>query len=530
VSIEIRSGWIVDPQHPMHARASSIWIEGEQIIEAPDVKLATANEVFDASGCIVMAGGIDIHTHIGGGKVNLARMLQSAQPSDERTVWPTRQTGKLYNDIGYTSCFEPAMLLPTARHTHWELRDTPGIDAGAYVVLGNEDWLLEQIGRGIEAAELDALVGWAVSATRALAIKVVNPGGINAFRFNQRKLDVDEHHLAYGVTPRDVVRELTASAVRLGLPHPLHVHASNLGVPGNIESTLATLSAAEGHPIHLTHAQFNCYGDKGKFGMSSAAEELSRFVNQHDNVTLDVGQVVFGQTVTISADTRAQYENTRYADGKRWIVSDVGASAGCGVVPMRYEDDRFVHSLQWCIGLELLLLIEDPWRVFLTTDHPNGGPFTCYPHLMRLLMDKSFRQDHLDRIHPDAAGMAVLQEIDREYTIDEIAIITRLAPAKILSLKDRGSLVPGQLADVSVFRRHSDDWEATFNDCVCLVKNGQMQAVQAPREIAGRLLHARPQFDQSVVSRYSEVLTETYGCGISGLEISQAELDDIYRT
>ena len=33
------------------------------------------DEVIDARGCIAMAGGIDLHTHIGGGKVNLARLL-----------------------------------------------------------------------------------------------------------------------------------------------------------------------------------------------------------------------------------------------------------------------------------------------------------------------------------------------------------------------------------------------------------------------------------------------------------------------
>ena len=32
-------------------------------------------EEIDIGGCIVMAGGIDMHTHIGGGKVNLARLL-----------------------------------------------------------------------------------------------------------------------------------------------------------------------------------------------------------------------------------------------------------------------------------------------------------------------------------------------------------------------------------------------------------------------------------------------------------------------
>ena len=33
-----------------------------------------------------------------------------------------------------------------------------------------------------------------------------------------------------------------------------------------------------------------------------------------------------------------------------------------------------MHS-QWLIGLEMFLLINDPLRVFFTTDHPNGVTF-----------------------------------------------------------------------------------------------------------------------------------------------------------
>ncbi|MFP3607937.1 formylmethanofuran dehydrogenase subunit A, partial [Paraburkholderia sp. SIMBA_053] len=82
-------------------------------------------------------------------------------------------------------------------------------------------------------------------ATRALGVKVVNPGGISAFKFNQRSLDVDEHHTHYGITPRDVLHVLSRALTDLGVPHPLHIHASNLGVPGNIDSTLATIDALE---------------------------------------------------------------------------------------------------------------------------------------------------------------------------------------------------------------------------------------------------------------------------------------------
>ncbi len=38
-----------------------------------------------------------------------------------------------------------------------------------------------------------------------------------------------------------------------------------------------------------------------------------------------------------------------------------------------------VSALQWVVGLELFLLAADPWRMVLSTDHPNGGSFLAYP-------------------------------------------------------------------------------------------------------------------------------------------------------
>ncbi len=504
-----------------------------------------ADQCIDLDGAIVMAGGIDLHTHIGGGKVNLARMLMANQQRRELKqrydasepggcVWPTALNGQLYAQMGYTACFEPAMMLSQARHTHLELADTPILDTGAYVVLGNEDWLLQALGSGIEDASLRCLVAWSVRASQALAVKVVNPGGINAFKFNERALAVDQPHPIYGVTPRDVIRRMTAAIDELGLAHPLHVHASNLGVPGNVASTLVTLEAAEGRRIHLTHAQFNCYSgpfsdaDVG-YAMGSGAEILSRYINQHPNVTLDVGQVIFGQTVTISADEAAQFRNRVHAKPRQWIISDVECQAGCGVVPMQYSDKNYVHSLQWTIGLELLLLIEDPWRVFLTTDHPNGGPFTSYPHLIRLLMDRAFRQSMLSTIHPQAAKRSLLRELDREYTLEEIAIITRAAPARILGLHDCGSLRPGMRADLVAYRQQ-EDWEATFKRAALLLKNGREvvrngQVVDASH--AKRLITADPVFDLADFSPWSDSIEQWLHLPARSLVISNDELAEI---
>ena len=47
--------------------------------------------------------------------------------------------------MGYTSCFEPAMLPINARQAHMEMADTPIIDTGAYSLLGNDDFLLQMI-------------------------------------------------------------------------------------------------------------------------------------------------------------------------------------------------------------------------------------------------------------------------------------------------------------------------------------------------------------------------------------------------
>lgn len=538
----------IDPTQPKAANSESqlcsVWVEDDRIVapEATGRIDLRADRNVDLGGAIVMAGGIDLHTHIGGGKVNLARLLmadQSLRPTREAAantdtagcVWPTVLNGQLYAQMGYTACFEPAMMLSQARHTHLELADTPVLDTGAYVVLGNEDWLLQALGQGIGDESLKCLVAWSVRASQALAVKVVNPGGISAFKFNERSLAVDQPHPVYGVTPRDVIRRMTAAVDELGLPHPLHVHASNLGVPGNIASTIATLDAAEGRRIHLTHAQFNCYSgpfsdaDVG-YAMGSGAETLSRYVNSHPNVTLDVGQVIFGQTVTISADEAAQYRNRVHARPRHWIISDVECQAGCGVVPMLYSDKNYVHSLQWSIGLELLLLIDDPWRVFLTTDHPNGGPFTSYPHLIRLLMDRSFRQSMLATIHPQAASRSLLRELDREYTLDEIAIITRAAPARILGLKENGSLQPGMRADLVAYETQGD-WEATFKRAKLLLKNGSevvRDGVVTDFTAKKTTFAAKPDFDAVDFTPWSAAIEKWLHTPSRSLVISNDEL------
>ena len=199
----------------------------------------------------------------------------------------------------------------------------------------------------------------------------------------------------YGVTPRTILTALADALTQLGVPHPIHVHGCNLGVPGNAATTLATIDAMEGRPIHLTHLQFHSYGKEGPRNFSSAAAEIAELVNASPNVSIDVGQVMFGQTVTASGDTMSQVRNARFASPKKWVAMDIECEAGCGVaaLPLQGQELRqraaVVRSASSCS-----CSIDDPWRIVLTTDHPNGAPFTTYPHLIRLLMDKRVPRRH----------------------------------------------------------------------------------------------------------------------------------------
>ncbi len=513
--LRIAGGTLYDPANGIDGEVRDICIEAGRIVA--DVPPGTA--AIDTRGMVVMPGGVDLHSHLASSACNHGRRLlpeeRAADPAPAPALEPdeaparsgtggtlpsTFTTGYRYAGLGYTTVFDAAVAPITARHTHAEFDDTPIVDGGFFVLLGNDEYLLRQV----EAGERDRArdyAAWMIGATGAYAIKIVNAGGIQAWKSGQRNLtEIDQPLGSSRVTPRAILETLTDAANALRLPHPVHIHCNNLGVPGNVATTLETMEALAGRRAHYTHLQFHCYGKDADGGWVSAADQVSEYVNGNPLVTVDVGQVMFGPATTISADGPVEYL-LHASTGRKWVNIDVELETGCGIVPYAFHERVAVSALQWAVGLELFLLSEDPWRVVLSTDHPNGGSFLSYPALIQLLMDRGARDSQLKRVNPRLlAGSTLADGLSREYSLNEIAIITRAGPARVLGLRHTGNLGVGADAYVTVYARDADI-ARMFATPRYVVKGGVLvvEEGQLRRAPAGRRLCLSPGYDAAVL-------------------------------
>jgi formylmethanofuran dehydrogenase subunit A len=496
--ILIKNGFVFDPLNNINGEKMDIFIKDGKIVD----KVSSKAKVIDASNMVVMPGGVDIHSHIAGSKVNAGRILR---PEDHvkdfevktkvtrsgvgYSVPSTFTTGYRYAKMGYTTVFEPATPPLKTRHTHEELRDIPIIDKGCFPLLGN-NWFIMEYLKENKLEECAAYVSWLLNAIKGYAIKIVNPGGTEAWGWGKGISHLDEEVPYFNVTPKEIVRWLCKINNILNLPHPIHVHTNNLGKPGNYVTTIETMDAVKDLSkdgkvsIHVTHVQFNGFAGTSWLNLASGAPEIANYINKNTHVEIDIGQVTFSDTTTMTADGPFQYI-LYLLSREKWVNADVEAETGAGVVPFRYKKSNYVNAIQWGIGLELALLIKDPWKIHMTTDHPNGGPFTHYPKVIAWLMSRKAREKTLNKINKNAKRRLDLPGIDREYTLYEIAIITRAATAKSLGLKNKGHLGVGADADVAIYNLNyksldpSKDYKLikkAFKQTAYTIKDGEIVA------------------------------------------------------
>lgn len=545
----IKNAYVYDPLNGIDGEKTDIAVRNGKIVRSVDPKKA---RVIDASGMIAMPGAVDIHAHICGPKVNKARLLRPEDHMKDvemktsvtrsgvgRSVPSTFATGYRYARMGYTTVMEPATPPLETRHTHEELADTPIVDKACFPLFGSNWFVMEYLKRD-QIEECASYVAWMLTSLKGYVIKLVNPGGNETWAWGKNLENIDDPISTFDITPREVIRGLCKVNNLLNLPSPIHLHANALGVPGNYEVTLETLKCVEGlasngkPAMHLVHVQFNAYGGRGWTSLSSGAADLADYVNTHDHITTDIGQIIFTDTTTMTADGPWQYA-LHGISGNRWVNHDVETETASGIVPYEYRRKSYANAVQWAIGLEFALQLKDPWKTCLTTDHPNGGPFTEYPRIVTWLLSRKARSATLKRVNDRAKRRCALGDMDREYSLYELAIVTRANPAKVLGLKDKGHLGVGADADIAIYQIDpskmdiSEDYKKvrkafrraayTIKDGVIVVKDGEVVESHLGRTYWVKIDVSKDIFERE--SNFREKFEEWYSVRLENYPIGE---------
>ncbi|MGB9816524.1 MAG: formylmethanofuran dehydrogenase subunit A [Desulfurococcaceae archaeon] len=522
--ILIKNGIVFDPLNGINGETLDIAVKNGKIVDLSQINPSTAL-VIDAKGKVVMPGGIDIHSHIAGAKVNIGRLMR---PEDHYltnkphklpirraetglTVPNVFRIGYDYARMGYTLVVEPATPPIKTRHTHEELDDIPIIDKAAFLLV-DSNWLaLDLITMGSREL-LASYLAWLLSTTKTYSLKLVDPGSDITWVLTGRGIDIDDQIPAYNITPRDIIREMGYAAQLLDLPHKLHIHCNRLGYPGNYLTTIKTMDITKDIPrlsdtpvLHVTHVQFTGYKGDCWSTLESGGEDIAKTLRANPHVTLDLGQVILGRpSTTMTADAPFEYvlyHLTRW----KWVNADTEVESAAGIVPYAYKKRSYVNTIQWVIGLEIALLTSDPWRVIPTTDHPNAGPFKDYPVMFSWLISRRAREELMKEVNQRALRKAVLPALETEFTLYDLAIMTRAAPAKLLGLgKFKGHLGIGADADIAIYdlnpkevdpSREYEKFVKSFKRAWLVIKGGEIVVKEGEivKTVYGKTYYAEPE-------------------------------------
>ena len=120
---KIAGGTVYDPANGIDGQVRDLWIADGKIVAARPTQTSGPTRTLDARGLVVMPGGIDMHCHIAGPKVNVAPQDAArgkaprprpccAPPTTHSgtmgSVPSTFATGYKYAGLGYTTAFDAA--------------------------------------------------------------------------------------------------------------------------------------------------------------------------------------------------------------------------------------------------------------------------------------------------------------------------------------------------------------------------------------------------------------------------------------
>lgn len=155
-ALHIKNGIVIDPKNGVKAEKMDIFVKNGKIVEESEVKGEDV-KVIDANNKLVVAGGVDMHAHIAGSKINTGRTMRPEEmrvvrniagkfrAAVGRVLLTSPAIGYEYAKMGYTISIEAAQPPIGSPHTHEELDAIPMIDKAALPVFGNWHFVLKYV-------------------------------------------------------------------------------------------------------------------------------------------------------------------------------------------------------------------------------------------------------------------------------------------------------------------------------------------------------------------------------------------------
>ncbi len=319
--LKISGGTVYDPANGIDGEVRDLWIAGGKIVAAPADPDAAARRAQStpaawsscpaASTCTATSPGPRSTWPAKCGPKKSARpKCCTAPPRRTAARWaasPARSPRATSTPAWATPRpSTPRFRRLAARHAHEEFADTPCIDKGF-----TSSWATTTMScnpfSDHEPQKLKAFIGWLLGAAKGYAPKLVNPGGVEVWKSHQggnvHGLDQPVDH--FDVTPRQIIGGVARAAARTApaasRAHPLQQprHARQLEHDaGNDEGPRRPSRPHHAHPVSQLRRRRR--GREHVQQQVRAAWPSTSTRNR--NVTVDVGQVLFGETTSMTGD------------------------------------------------------------------------------------------------------------------------------------------------------------------------------------------------------------------------------------
>ena len=206
----LKNGIVYDPTNNIKGEKKDVMIRDGKIVDS----VSSDAKVIDVTNKLVMAAGVDVHSHIAGPKLCVGRLYR---PEDERrgvkaktataraetgfSIPSCPATGYRYSKMGYGTVAEAAVPPLEAKHTHEEIMAIPNIDISPLALFGNNWFVMEFVKR--QSLRFSSIcISVAQNKQRLRTLKIVNPGGTEAWGWGRNVDGIHDPTPYWDVTAR----------------------------------------------------------------------------------------------------------------------------------------------------------------------------------------------------------------------------------------------------------------------------------------------------------------------------------------